>query len=237
MSLSRACREAGVNYKTLHAQLTHGREIPFPTIDKISRYSGLPLEYFSDFRPNVAIRSPEGSSELQQRVAKALEIAVREQSMDMMRAGYSIGTDDVLDWLRANGGVIQDFDGIRQHVDLYHQVIGADYGLRPHQIGTYSLATRSFGAQDEDHYQQIVNGFDKGLIESVVADHMEAASRDYLLSDRAIKVLIAGEHVAVAYRRLIAPVRDVYGNKFNLVFARRIYGSPEMREALEVDRD
>ena len=227
-SLSKACRAAGVNYKTLHSQLSHGREIPFPTIDRISKYSDLPLEFFSEFRPKVAIQSPEGSSELQRRVAHAMEMAIHEQSIAMMREGYSIGTDDVLDWLRANNGVLQNFDGIRQYVDLFHRVSPEDNNIRPHRIGPNSLATRSFRAEDEDHFEKIMHGFEKGLVEHVVADHVEAASRDYLLSDRKIKVSISGREVSVAYRRLIAPVRDLKGNEYNLVFARRTAPSPQV---------
>ena len=227
-SLSKACRDAGVNYKTLHSQLSHGREIPFPTIDRISKYSKLPLEYFSEFRPEAAIQSPAGSSELQRRVAHAMETAIREQSVEMMRSGYSIGTDDVLDWLRVNDGVLQNFDGIRQYVDLFHKVDYEDNALVPYQIGRDSLAARCLNVENEDHFSQVVNGFDKGLIEQVMADHVTASSRNYLLSDCQVKVTVAGNDLAVAYRRLIAPVRDLQGNEFSLVFARRTANSPQV---------
>ena len=156
------------------------------------------------------------------------ETAIREQSVEMMRSGYSIGTDDVLDWLRVNDGVLQNFDGIRQYVDLFHKVDYEDNALVPYQIGRDSLAARRLNVENEDHFSQVVNGFDKGLIEQVMADHVTASSRNYLLSDCQVKVTVAGNDLAVAYRRLIAPVRDLQGNEFSLVFARRTANSPQV---------
>lgn len=220
-TLAAACRCAGVNYGTLHAQISNSREIPFGTLDKFGQFFDVPLEFFSGYRAEVAISSDEGQSILHRRAAHAYEQAVRDEHLNMMREGYAIGTDDVLNWLNSQGGRLTNFDTLRESVDLFEPVGAHDHMLRPHRVGRDSLATISFRVTNEDHFVKIVSGFDRGLIDRLLVAHREVAELPYNVSDEMVDVLIAGEQVRVSYRRIIAPVKDVQGNRYTLVHSKR----------------
>lgn len=216
-TLAAACRGAGVNYGTLHAQISYKRDIPFGTLDQFGQFFDVPLEFFSGFRPEIAISSDEGQSILHRRAAHAYEQAIRDEHLNMMREGYAIGTDDVLNWLNSQGGRLSNFDSLRESVDLFEPVDANDRMLRPHRMGRKSLATTSFHVENEDHFAKIIGDFERGLIDRLLLAHRKAPERPYNVSDEMIDVIVAGERVHVSYRRIIAPVKDAQGNPYTLV--------------------
>lgn len=222
ITLAAACETAGVTYKTLHAQIRNNRAIPFETIDRLARYFGLPIEFFSSFQPKLAVRPEDGNSVLHQRAAAAYTAALRSEQIEMMKEGYNIGTDDVLNWLATQNGVLSNFDALRDRVDLFHLVGSDDNMMRPHRIGRESLATRFFKLEGEDHYVKTVGGFDRTIIDDVMLAHLGANRLRYSISDRDIDVSIGGDRIVQSYRRIIAPVKDLNGNEYMLVHAKLI---------------
>lgn len=222
LTLASACRTSGINYGTLHAQMSNGREIPFSTIDRLGRVFGVPVDYFSAFRPDISLNSQGGQSILHARAASAYSAALQSEQIKMLRAGYEIGTDQVLDWLASQGGSLANFDALREKVDIFQPLEGYHTLMRPVRIGRESLATRQFGLENEDHYTRVVGSFDRGLIESVMRAHIKASKMRYLVSDKSVDVIIAGQRVRHNYRRVVAPVRDLQGNKFTLVHTKTL---------------
>lgn len=220
--LSTACDQAGVNYKTLHTQIRNDRAIPFESIDRLSQYFNLPMDYFSAYRPTVAVRSSGDTSALHLHAAAAYTAALRSAQIDMIRAGLEIGTDDVLNWLAAQNSVLENFDALRERVDLFHPVDPGDTMLKPYHIGRNSLATRFFKLEDEDHYVRTVGRFDRKTINGVLLAHLEASKLQYSISDMNLDVTVGKDRLVGSYRRIIAPVTDRSGNKFMLVHARLI---------------
>lgn len=222
VTLAAVCKASGLKYSTLHAQIHNHRPIPFETVVDISRYFGVPLERFSSYRPDVSISSQHGRQILHKQALEMYETALQESHLNMMRAGYGVGTDDILDWLRSQNGRLTNFDALQEHVDLFKPVEMGDRMFRPIRIGRLSLATRTFRAEDEDHFQRIVGGFEQGLIDRVLSAHVEASNLDYKVTDESIDVVVGGDRVRTNYRRIIAPVQDLNGNMLTLVHSKRI---------------
>lgn len=221
-TLAAVCRECDINYGTLHSQLNHGREIPFSTIDKLSRVFNVPVDYFSTYRANLSINSTAGQSLLHERAAAAYTAALQSEQIELMRQGYEIGTDQVLDWLASQGSILTNFDALQEKVDIFYPIESDDTLMRPARIGRESLATLKFGLENENHYTHVVSGFDRTLIKNVMQAHTKASKMQYMVTDEAVDVVISGHRVRHTYRRIVAPVRDLQGNKFTLVHAKTI---------------
>ncbi len=222
ITLAAACENAGVTYKTLHAQITNNRAIPFETVDRLSHYFDVPIEFFSAFRAKLAVQSKGEKSVLHQRAAAAYTAALHSEQIEMMREGYNIGTDDVLNWLATQGGVLNNFDALSERVDLFHPVESDDNMMRPHRIGRESLATKFFKLEGEDHYVKTVGGFDRQIINDVMLAHLGASKLRYSITDQDIDVRIGDERLVQSYRRIIAPVKDLNGQDYMLVHAKPI---------------
>ncbi len=220
--LSTVCSQAGVTYKTLHTQIRNNRAIPFETIDRLSQYFNLPMDYFSAYRPTMAVRSEDDKSALHQHAAAAYTAALRNAQIEMMRAGQEVGTDEVLNWLSAQNGVLENFDAIRERIDLFEPVAPGDNMLKPHRIGRGSLATQFFKLEDEDHYVKTVGSFDRKLINNVLLAHLQASDLKYAITDIDIDVEIGADRIVHSYRRIIAPVKDSSGRRFTLVHAKLV---------------
>jgi hypothetical protein len=128
-----------------------------------------------------------------------------------------------LDWLRAQNGKLTNFDALREHVDLFHPVRAGEQMFRPYRIGRLSLATQSFRAEDEAHFLKIIEqSVDAEIMQRVLAAHKEVAVMPYKVSDETINITVNGAQLSGAYRRILAPVTDLDGNRFTLVHSRRI---------------
>lgn len=222
LSLKLACQSAGVTYGTLHAQLKKGREIPFSTMDRLASFFDVPLEYFSDRRSSMSVMVDSDQPVLRQKVATAYTSALQSAQMDLMRKGFGIGTEQILDWLASEGGVLTNFDAIRDRVDLFHPVEPTDQLMRPLHIGKHSLVSKQLGLENEDHYTQVVGKFDRNLINRVLDAHVRASDLPYMVSDEAVEVVLGDQRIRHCYRRVLARVRDSKGAEFTLVHAKPI---------------
>ncbi|MEX0285129.1 MAG: hypothetical protein AB3N23_11010 [Paracoccaceae bacterium] len=222
VSLKAACQAADVSYGTLHGQLKNGREIPFSTMDRLAHFFEVPLAYFSEKRSSMSIVSEGGEAQLSERAATAYSAALNSAQMDLMRHGFGIGTEQILDWLASEGGVLTNFDAIRDRVDLFHPIEVTDSMMRPKQVGKNSLISKQLGLENEQHYVDVVGKFDRSLIDRVMQDHKRAEQQPYIVSDQAIEVVFANQRVRHSYRRVLASVRDLQGNRYTLVHAKPI---------------
>lgn len=222
VSLAAACRESGVTYGTLHAQLKNQREVPFSTIDRLARFFDVPIGFFSQFRPSMSVMSDQDQPVVHQRAAAAHSATLQSAHMDLIRAGGDLSTEQILDWLAAEGAVLNNFDAIRDRVDLFYPVSPTDTVMRPRHIGKQSLVSRQLGLESTEHYVDVISKFDRDLLDRVMAAHVQAAKVPYLVSDEAIETVYGDQVVRHAYRRVVARVRDQSGREFTLVHAKPI---------------
>ncbi len=218
--LKPACAAAGLKYSTLHSQITNGREIPFSTIERLCHAAGVSLEAFRSNRAEIGLIAPAPSAALHRRAAAAYSQALRDVQDEMLHMGGDIRVDDVLNWLHRNDGRLEDFDALRERVDLFYPVTREDRIMRPHRVGQRSLAARFFNIGDTSEYLQIVSGFSHDVIDSSLAAHWHVRrTQRYSVEDVEISVDVNGQNVQGAYRRIMAPVETRSGEKLTLVFA------------------
>jgi len=220
LSLSRACAAAELNYSTLHSQINKNREIPFSTIDRLGASLGLPIGYFSASKPSLHVEPSEAATAIQAEAARALSDLMRKQVAAMADWGYRIGTDDVLDWLLAENSQLVNYDWLADRIDLFYPAMPGDNMVRPYKIGAQSLSAKYFRLHDTEDFVQTVGKFDRAILDDLVNAHTAAADQTYVISDRALDQVVDGVRVRGTYRRLMAPVTDLDGQKLMLVFSK-----------------
>ncbi len=217
-------------YGTLHAQIKNNRAIPFLSIDLIASYFGVSADYFSERRASLIVRSDEGSEqgiEFAQQTSKAL-MAAKQGLVEM---GLQISTDHILDWLNRENNTLKNHEQFAEKFDLFYPVKERSGMLVPKKMGKESLATIFFDIRDEQDYVDKVGSFPPSTLRDLIRAHVHVQkSSTYQVDDMEIAVRIDGRIVAGKYRRVLAPVTDLNGQKFTFVFARLIEAfQPELR--------
>ena len=219
--LKAACTTAGLKYSTLHAQISHEREIPFGTIERLCDAAGVSLEVFRKSRATIGLAAPETSDALHRRAAAAYTQALRDVQTEMRRSGGDIICDDVLNWLHRNSGRLTDFDTLRERVDLFELPTADTTIMEPSRIGHNSLAAQYFGIRDTSQYVGQVSKLDGSVIADSLAAHWRVQkTQRYEIADVSISTHLEGNLIDEKYRRIMAPVETLDGKKLTLVFAK-----------------
>lgn len=219
LSLSQACKLAGIKYSTLHAQISNDREIPFSTIDKLSAALNIPLSQFSE-TPHAPHNKNSADILNHVNAAQALADLMAEQVAAMAEMGYQIGTDDVLDWLTANNNRLVNCDWLIERINLYYPAQVGDSIPRPYRIGAQSLSSKYFHMLNTTSYSDVMDKFDQTSREEIIQAHLDVADMKYLITDRKIDAISDDGRVRGTYRRLLAPVVDEEGRRLTLAFSK-----------------
>ncbi|RAI52913.1 hypothetical protein DOO74_15635 [Rhodobacteraceae bacterium AsT-22] len=221
--LKPACAAAGLKYSTLHSQITNGREIPFSSIERLCHAAGVSLEAFRSNRAEIGVIAPAPSATLHRRAAAAYSQALRDVQNEMLRMGGDIMVDDVLNWLHRNDGRLEDFDAIRERVDLFYPVQSDDNLMRPAKVGHQSLAAQYFRIEHTQDYAHRIGQLSRRIIDATLASHIEVQRRQqYQIADIDFSATVDGIEIKEKYRRVMAPVEAPDGQKLTLVFAKLI---------------
>lgn len=219
VTLKTACDAADVSYSTLKGQLYHDRPIPFETLDQLTKVFDCPIMIFSARRQEIDLTSDRHAI-----ASKKAEMAYRQAIYEAQRIamgdGYGLDTDDILDWLRRNNNRLENFDRIRENVELFRPIDPSNPRLELVHNGANSLSTRYFRAENTEHFSKIIHGFGPELVQAVIESHMRASKELYTVNDRDIDQVINGIRIRDSYRRILAPVMDDLGNRYTLVFSR-----------------
>lgn len=220
VSLKRACEHSGVSYNTLSSQIANQRSIPFETISALADFFHVPLDVFAEKRSMLSLHVDSQADEVHRRTADVYSVAMQVAKDRMLADGYPFGTDEVLNWLSRNDGRLDDFDVLKEHVDLFHPIRAEDKMMMPARLGVQSLATEFFSLKGIDDYLDKVGQFDRSIIDSVIEAHIQASHVPYTVSDQDIHVRVGEREIRERYRRIIAKVHDQNGTEFTLVHAR-----------------
>ena len=219
--LKAACKAADLKYTTLHAQISHNREIPFSTIERLCSVAGVSLEAMRGEKAAIGVAAERTSDLLQRRAAAAYTQALRDVQDEMRRHGTDIICDDVLNWLHRNGGRLTDFDTLRERVDLYEPAAPGDRIMRPKRIGRTSVAARYFHTSDAAEFVQKACQLDRSILDNSMAAHVRVQeTQRYQIEDVSIAGIVDGQEIHEKYRRVMAPVETMDGKKLTLVFAK-----------------
>ncbi len=219
--LKPACDAAGLKYTTLHAQITHEREIPFTTIERLTSVAGVSLEVFRRDRAAIGIATIDISDTLHKRAAALYSQALRDVQAEMRKFGTDIMCDDVLNWLHRNNGRLSEFDTLRERVDLFEVARPGDRIMKATRVGKGSVAARYFNISDAAEFGAKARQLDSSIINNSMAAHFKVhQTQRYQIEDVNITGLVDGQQIHEKYRRIMAPVETLDGKKLTLVFAK-----------------
>ncbi|SPF81344.1 hypothetical protein [Pseudoprimorskyibacter insulae] len=221
-SLRQVCLKTGLNYKTINGKINKGVEFTARELFTISQALRFPMEHFlSDSLACSAVQdsSPDLIMETAEQIVESALFRAREKAR---QNGQHLDTDTLLNWLQVNGGRLDNFEPIKDHVDLYRPIRPEDRTLQPERLGRFSLASVTFDIHSVDDFVDKVGRFDHKIISSTMKAHVEARSVPYRVEDITIDVSIAGRNIHKRYRRVLAPVIDENGKELTLLFARTL---------------
>ena len=155
---------------------------------------------------------------------RILSAVTRETYRKLARRGVKPLLDDVLTWWHQQGGQLNNFDRLSEHVDLYVAPEAESSIPEPYRIGYNSLAAQSFGVKTAEHLRYLFTTFDKQLIERVRVAHVETKRGDPQLSIQEIDVQLPGHTFPLrfVYKRLLLPVHDTDGNEYILNYSQAL---------------
>jgi len=213
ISLKKACTLSEVKYGTLYNQISFGREIPFETVVRMSDSLHIPLSFFA---ASSTLSSPSTVNANRWKVA---EIANSERGA-CSRAGFSVSTDDVLDWYHKEGGILKNWEWFSDQVDLYHPIEPTDKIMRPVQIGKRSLTAERLMITGNRDFYQIVGSFEKKILDRAMSTHRSLQDAPYLVTDEEIDVRIKGQRINSGYRKVSMSLIGSKGEPITAVFSK-----------------
>lgn len=155
---------------------------------------------------------------------RILSAVSREAHRKLSQRGAHPLLDDVLTWWHQQGGQLNNFDRLSEHVDLYIAPTSDTALPEPYQVGHNSLAARSFGIETAEHLSYLFTTFDHSLTERVRLAHVETSKGEPKLSIEEIDVELPGHRFPLrfTYKRLLLPVKDHTGQDFVLNYSQAL---------------
>jgi transcriptional regulator with XRE-family HTH domain len=236
LTVPQACKMAGVNYGTLNAQFRRKSQISLEMTDDICRGLDVPISYFSKYSPTMGITSESDTNGVALAAANLMDAAINAAHMQALMRQSKISTMDVLNWLRSTNGRLENFDAIKDSVDLFHVMGAEDQIPNPYRIGKESLATVNFEIEDEDHYRLRLKAFDRHVLKNIKVARIKASDHNYMVSDVNMIITLDGKRIELSYRRVIAKVYLPDDQELTLVHSELLPSNrQEDREATDLD--
>lgn len=229
-------KESSFDYKSLSLEIGQGERYisnllssksdpGYSSVVKICSALGITPNQIAGLNDQISLAGGEIDNRIVSAQAERILTAVtREAHRKLSQRGARPLLDDVLTWWHQQGGILSNFDGLSEHVDLYLAPEPHSKLPEPYQIGQRSLAAESFGIQTAEHLRHLFTTFDENLSESVRLAHVEASHGDPQLSIQEIDVMLPGHSFPLrfTYKRLLLPVRDRQGNKYVLNYSQAL---------------
>jgi transcriptional regulator with XRE-family HTH domain len=197
----------------------------FSSVIRICSALGLTPNQIAGLTDQITISGDETDNRFVSIYAeRVLTSITREARRKLVRRGAGPLLDDVLTWWHQQGGLLSNFDGLSEHVDLYHAPNPGAQLPEPYMIGRKSLATVSFGIETTDQLRHLFTTFDKTLSESVKLALVETTKGAPNLSIQEIDVMLPGHNFPMrfSYKRLLLPVHDITGTPYILNYSQAL---------------
>ncbi|MEM7076687.1 MAG: hypothetical protein AAGA28_02400 [Pseudomonadota bacterium] len=229
-------QDSPYDYKSLSIQIGQGERYisnllstksdpGYSSVVKICSALGITPNQIAGLHDQITLAGGEIDNRIVTAQAERILTAVtREAHRKLSQRGARPLLDDVLSWWHQQGGLLSNFDGLSEHVDLYLAPEHNSKLPEPIKLGTRSLAAESFGIQTAEHLRYLMTTFDDSLIESVRLSHVEATRGDPQLSIQEIDVTLPGHDFPLrfTYKRLLLPVHDAEGNQMVLNYSQAL---------------
>ena len=205
--------------------LTSKSDPGFSSVIRICSALGLTPNQIAGLADQITISGEEIDNRVVSIYAERILTSVtREARRKLVKRGTGPLLDDVLTWWHQQGGLLSNFDGLSEHVDLYHTPGHGAQLPEPYMVGGKSLAALSFGVKSTEHLRHLFTTFDKSLSESVKLALVETTKGEPQLSVQEIDVRLPGHSFPMRfnYKRLLLPVHDMAGNRYILNYSQAL---------------
>ncbi len=197
----------------------------YSSVVKICSVLGLTPNMMAGLSDQISLSAEEIDNNIVTAQAERILTAIsREAHRKLSQRGVHPLIDDVLTWWHQQHGVLSNFDGLAEHVDLYVAPEPSSALPEPYQVGQKSLAAKSFGIESAEHLRYLFTTFDENLFEQVRLAHVETTRGDPQLSIQEIDVVLPRHTFPLrfTYKRLLLPVKDTDGNSYVLNYSQAL---------------
>lgn len=208
LSQMAAAKKCDIVNRTLHSAIEDERKVSHDLLQKISDGLQIDFGYFSDAAPKVNLEPIRDRDRAVDQALKALRGSFEKACRTAAYDGNSITLQSFLDWWCSTSGRLENFDLIAPKLDIFCPPEPDSNIINPIQIGSDSLATKSFSSQHVDHLKQTLLGFSRPCNRKLVDAHLEALQRgEPVITHPALdEKLRDGRRFSRQYRRVLAPV-------------------------------
>lgn len=213
LSLRKICELSGLKYSTLYNQIEKNREIPFSSVNQISQHLQIPLAFFSE-------EPPQTDSNPSRRPDWNLAEQANSERTKCCRAGFSVTTDDILNWYHKENGKLVNWEWFSDQIDLYHIIEPTDRLMKPIQIGKRSITAERLMLSGKQDFLKIVGNFDQSIIENAMSSHKFLETMPYVVTDETLDVNIKGQRVFGGYRKVTMRLTDQNNKKITGIFSK-----------------
>ncbi len=228
--------EAGLSYRELSVRIGRGetyissmvrnRNDPgLSTVIEICNVLGIELAELVDCAPAPMRRHVSVDGQDINDFAEMLIAAAAKRARDVVSdRGINPTIDEVIEWWYLRGGLLEDFDTLRDKVDLFAPPPSDASMPVPVRIGSDSLVSRKFSLHNEDHLRNLLPRLETVQTARIASAHLEALSGHPVLSIEQIQLFLPerNENVHARYKRLLLPVRDPRGDALVLNYSQLI---------------
>lgn len=201
LTLRALCQISDLKYQTLHAQISHQRNIPFETIRKISQATGVSLDWFASEDEEITLSPPELNALSGNLIDQVIQTTkLHRANEDRVLDAHSL----TLIYYRS-GGLLSALAPFLEQVDIYHAPQQGDDRLRLYRMGRESLTSRTLRRTDPQQLQKSLDNAPQTLRDTFLADYKRAATGEFLYSIETLDAFAAdhSERVRLDYLRLL----------------------------------
>lgn len=174
-NLLNVCKVAGVNYKSLHGQITHGRPIPFDTIRRISHSHDVPLSWFD------AATDPQSEFDKVSSLSGALvDQLMHARKLQGLREGNALDVLSLTLIYYECGGLYSALEPYKEQFDTYYAPGPGDENIRLFHMGKESLTSRTLGKCDPVGLQMSLDAAPRELKQRFLKDYRRAARSEFV---------------------------------------------------------
>lgn len=201
LTLRALCQISDLKYQTLHAQISHQRNIPFETIRKISDATGVALDWFASDEDSIKLSTPE----LNALSGNLIDQVIQSTKLHRANEERILDAHSLTLIYYRSGGLLSALAPFLEQVDVYFAPKQDETRLRLYRMGSDSLTSRTLRRTDPQQLQKSLDNAPKTLRDSFLADYKRVASGEFLYSIETLDAFAADhkERIRLDYLRLL----------------------------------
>lgn len=211
--------------RTFLSVLLGGKRNTDPGVSAMMRLAdelGVPLDYLLCRDNRFSVLANETADTVERHAVRLMNEVMQETQRRLAYAAQRPTIDDILQWWRANGGMLCSSAALDPYFDLINVPDQSDQVVVPHKVGPESLASIALKSHEPDRLLKLVEQMSSPARQQLVASYYAASTSpdrfEIALHQINISLNEVGEAFTVDYFRLLLPVKAGDGKSYVLSF-------------------